>query len=349
MRKAVTPGLHLLLQIGLAAWLVTSVTTQAVSASTDPVGAFYAGKTVTIVVAYNPGGGYDLRGRLLARHLGRHIPGEPVVIVQNMPGAAGISAANHLYNVAPRNGTVIGIFGRGLPMEQLLGNPGVRFDALHFNWLGSMGEEVSVAIARSDSGIHRFDDLFTKALRVGGSGPGAETDVFPRLLNGVLGTKFELISGYQGGHEINLALERNEIQGRVASWTSIKSTRPDWLTQGFVKVLAQIGLRKHPDLAEVPLALDYARDEQSRTVLESVFARQAMAWPFVAPPGVPPERVAALRKAFMETVNDPDFLAEADRSQVEVVGPLSGDELQRLVRRLMATPPELVRQIDEYL
>lgn len=322
----------------------------ALSAAEDRVAAFYRGKTLTILVGYSAGGGYDLYARLLARHIARHIPGNPTVIVQNMPGAASIVAANHLFNVAPKDGTVIGTFARGLPVEQLKGSSGVQFDAARFNWIGSMNEEVGVCVARTDSGIQRFDDLFERPLRVGGAGPASDDDVYPRLLNALLGTKFQLVSGYPGGNEITLAIERNEVQGRCTwSWSSLKTTRPDWVEGRFIRILAQIALRKYPELPNVPLVIDYAKDDATRKVFRVVFARQTMGRPFAAPPGVPTERVMALRRAFSETLRDPQFLSESGRGEIEINNPMSGEELQELVAEIMSAPPTVVQLIKQYL
>lgn len=315
----------------------------------DPVAEFYKGKTVTLVVGYSAGGGYDTYARLLSRHIGKHIPGNPTVIVQNMDGAGSMLAANHLYNAAAKDGTVMGTFARGLPLEDLLGNDQVKYEAEKFNWLGSLNEEVSVCVARSDAPIKTFEDVLTTPLTVGGTGEGADTDFFPNFLNAVLGTKFDVIAGYPGGNDVLLAVERGELQGRCGwSWSSVKATRPDWVQNGFVNILVQMSLRKHPDIPDVPLVMEYAKDEETRKIFNVVFARQAMGRPYVLPPGVPAERVAAVRKAFMDTVNDPEFLAEADKTQHEITA-MGGDELQQVVEDMFHTSPDLVERIRELM
>lgn len=317
-------------------------------AAEDSIAEFYRGKTVTIIVGYGPGGGYDLYARSLARHIGRHIPGNPVVVVRNMPGAGSVVATNYLFNVAPRDGTVLATFGRGVLTEQLREAPGVHFDATRFNWIGSMTDEVIVCVARGDSGIQRFEDVFNRPLRIGGLGGGADLEV--RVMNDFLGTKFELITGYAGGNEINLALERGEVQGRCAlSWGSLKATRPQWLEQGFVRVLVQLGVRKHPDLPGVPLALEYARTEDARLVMRLISVRQAIARPFAAPPGVPPDRVAALRRAFLDTLRDPEFLAEAARAKLEFNNPMGGEEVEDVITEIFSMPRKVVGIIRQYL
>lgn len=305
---------------------------------------FYQGKVVKIVVGYSTGGGYDLYARTLANHIGRHIPGNPRVVVENMPGAGSLVAANWLATAAPKDGTVIATFARGLPQEQLVGNPDVQFKSRELNWIGSMNEEVSVCVARSDAAVKTFQDVFNTELIVGGTGSGADTDVFPNFLNTVLGTKFKVISGYPGGNDINLALERGEVDGRCGwSWSSVVSTRGHWLQEKYVNVLVQMALNKHPDMPDVPLVLEFAPDEESRQVMELLYVRQAMGRPYAAPQDVPAERVAALRKAFEATLKDPQFLAEAEKAQMEIV-PVFGEQLQQMVIRMFNASPELIER-----
>lgn len=321
----------------------------AAKVDTAAIESFYKGKTITLIVSHSPGGGYDLYARLLARHLGRNIPGNPTVIVQNMPGGGGILPANHLYNAAAKDGTVIGTVDRGMPLEQAMGTQGVQFDVTKFNWLGSMNEEVSVCVSRSDSPVKTFDDALKMPLRVGGTGPGADTDVFPRFLNATVGAKFDLITGYPGTNEVSIAMERNEIQGRCGwSWSSVKTSGASLLKENKINILVQIALHKHPELPNVPLVMDYAKDEKTKNMFEVVFARQTMGRPYLAPPGVPKERVDALRKAFMDTLNDPQFKEEAEKSKQEIT-PVTGEELQQLVERLMKTPKDQVEMVAKYI
>lgn len=306
---------------------------------------FYRGKTVTIVVGYSPGGGYDLYARTLAAHIGRHIPGNPNVIVQNMPGAGSKVSANHLFNAAAKDGTVFGTFARGMPADELIGAEGVQFKSTEFNWIGSMNDEVSVCVARSDAPVKKFEDLYTTPLKIGGTGPGADTDFFPQFLNSVYGTKFELATGYPGGNDINVAIERGEVQGRCGwSWSSVVSTRPDWVKDKFITILVQMSVNKHPDLPDIPLVIDLAKTEEQRQLSRVVFARQAMGRPFVAPPGVPADRVAALRDAFDRTLKDPQFLADAEKAKLEL-GPVTGEDVQRIVADIFKTPPDLAQRL----
>jgi tripartite-type tricarboxylate transporter receptor subunit TctC len=310
---------------------------------------FYRGKTLTILVGYTPGGGYDLYARLLAAHIGRSIPGNPTVIVQNLPGAGSMLSANTLFNTSPKDGTVIGTFARGLPAEELMQHDGVQFKSTEFNWIGSMNEEVSVCVARADSPVKTFQDVLTTPLKVGGTGPGADTDFFPQFLNGVLGTKFDLATGYPGGNDINVAMERGEVQGRCGwSWSSVISTRPQWLQEPrFINILTQMSLNKHPDLPDVPLVTDFARNDEERTLMRVVFSRQTMGRPYAVPPGVPQDRVNALRYAFDTTLRDPQFLSEAGQGGEIEINPVSGQAVADLVAEIMRTPPDLARRLDE--
>jgi tripartite-type tricarboxylate transporter receptor subunit TctC len=316
----------------------------ALPAAADPVADFYKGKTLRIVCGYEAGSGYDLYARLLERHLARHVPGRPEVITQNFGGAGSLRAANYLYNAAPKDGATIGTIGRGLAIVPLLGsNEGAKFDATRFVWLGSLNNEVSVAAAWHTTGVKTIDDARRRELVVGATGIGTDdTSVFPNVANAILGTRFKWVSGYRSGNEINLAMERGEVLGRVGwSWSSIKSVNPDWLRDGKIKVLMQLSLHKHPELPDVPLIMDLARSEDDRRALELVFARQAMGRPFLAPPGIPADRAAALRRAFAAAVEDPAFRADAGKLKLEI-NPVSGETVAAIVARMYAAPREVI-------
>jgi tripartite-type tricarboxylate transporter receptor subunit TctC len=303
---------------------------------------FYKDKTVELYIGYSVGGAYDVYGRLLARHMGKHIPGNPTIVPKNMEGAGSLRLANWLYTVGKKDGTVFGTIGRGIAFDPLLGRGGAQFDATKFGWIGSANDEVSICTAWHTTGIQKFEDLMSKELIVGGTGGSADTDQFPRILNGVFGTKMKVISGYPGGNDINLAMERGEVQGRCGwSWSSVEATHPSWVKDGKVKILAQLSLAKHPDLPDVPLIMDFAKTEEQKQILRLIFARQVMGRPFLAPPDLPADRLAALRKAFMDTMKDPDFLAEAQKSELEIT-PVSGEEIQRLVEEVYQTPKDIV-------
>jgi tripartite-type tricarboxylate transporter receptor subunit TctC len=302
---------------------------------------FYKAKNVELYIGYSVGGGYDLYARVLARHLGKYIPGNPTIVPKNMEGAGSLRLANWLYNVAPKDGSVLGIIGRGTGFDPLLGHKGAQFDATKFTWIGSANDEVSVCVAWHTSEVKTFQDLLNKELTVGGTGAAADTDQFPRVVNGVLGTKMRIITGYPGGNDVGLAMERGEVKGRCGwSWSSVKSTHQAWLDQKKINILVQLSLEKHPDLPNVPLIVDLAKSEEQKQVLKLIFARQVMGRPFLAPPNLPAERADVLRKAFMDTMRDKDFLADAEKSQLEI-NAVPGDDVQKLVTAVYATPPDI--------
>jgi tripartite-type tricarboxylate transporter receptor subunit TctC len=310
---------------------------------------FYKGKNVDLYIGYSVGGAYDLYARMLARHMGKHIPGNPNVLPKNMEGAGSLRLANWLYNVAPKDGSAFGIIGRGTGFDPLLGNKAAQFDATKYTWIGSANNEVSVCVAWHTSPIKKFEDMQTRELIVGGTSTSADTDQFPRITNGVLGTKMKVVTGYPGGNEVGLAMERGEVQGRCGwSWSSVKSTHQKSLDDKKFSILVQLALDKHPELPDVPLIIDLAKTEEQRQILRLIFARQAMGRPFVGPPNIPPERTKALRDAFMATMQDKDFLADTARSQMEVT-PVDGEKVQALVKELYATPPEIAQKATALL
>jgi tripartite-type tricarboxylate transporter receptor subunit TctC len=266
-----------------------------------------------------------------------------------MEGAGSLRLANWLYNVAAKDGSVFGTIGRGTPFDPLLGNKSAQFDATKYTWIGSANNEVSVCVAWHTSGIRTFEDMLAKPMIVGGTSASADTDQFPKITNGVLGTKMRVISGYPGGNEIGLAMERGEVQGRCGwSWSSVKSTHQKWLDEKKFTVLVQLALEKHPDIPAVPLIVDLAKNDEQRQILKLIFARQVMGRPFLAPPDIPRDRAEVLRKAFIDTMKDKDFLADTERSQMEIT-PVPGDELEKLVRELYSTPPAVAQQATAIL
>ena len=301
-------------------------------------------KPIELYVGYSVGGGYDVYARLLARHLGRQLPGNPVVVTKNMEGAGSLRLANWLYRAAPKDASVIGTIGRGIAFDPLLGGQGAQFKAGEFGWIGSANDEVSVCVSWGRKHVARFEDVLARELIVGGTGATADTDLFPKVLNNVLGTKFRVITGYPGGNDITLAMQRGEVQARCGwSWSSIKTNHAAWVKDGTLKILAQLALEKHPDLPHVPLIMDMVKTPEQRQVLRLVFAGQVMGRPFLAPPGIPAERLAALRKAFMATMQDPAFLAEAEKIKLEI-RPVSGEAVQKLVAEVYASPSDVVKK-----
>jgi tripartite-type tricarboxylate transporter receptor subunit TctC len=311
---------------------------------------FYKGKTVDMMIGYSVGGGYDVYARLIAKYIGKHIPGNPIVTPKNMDGAGSLRLANWLYNVGSKEGLVLGTIGRGTGFDPLLGSKQSHFDGTKFNWIGSANDEVSVCVVWNGRGkATKFDDLLTQELAVGGTGAAADTDQFPRIINGVLGTKMKIITGYPGGNDVNLALERGEVDGRCGwSWSSVKSTRANWVSDKKITILMQLSLAKHPDLPDVPLIIDLAKNDEQRQILKLIFARQSLGRPYLAPPGVPAERVAMLRKAFMDTMSDNEFLAEAEKAQLEIT-PIAGEAVQKLVAEVYQTPPAIAHKAAEIL
>ncbi len=308
---------------------------------------FYKGKRLRMVIGYSAGGGYDAYARILARFIGKHIPGQPSVVAQNMPGAGSLLATNWLYNVAPRDGSVIAAINRGIPFEPLVGGQGIQFDPLQFGWVGSLGKEVNVTIAWHTSKTKNAQDLFTLGLVVGGTGSGADSAIYPALMNNLLGAKIKLIAGYPGGNDVNLALERGEVEGRPSpSWSSLRVARPDWVRDRKIIPIWQLSLSKHRDLADVPLAIDFAKTPQDRQIMEFFFARQEMSRPFLTAPDVAAERLNALRNAFMATARDPEFV-EATKDQDVELDPISGAEIDALLKRVFATPREVIERATQ--
>jgi tripartite-type tricarboxylate transporter receptor subunit TctC len=334
-----------------AVWALTASAIAVASARAEtPVAEFYKNKNIDVYVGLSAGGVYDLNARLLSRFMGRHIPGNPTLVPRNMTGAAGLRLANWLYQVAPKDGTAMGTFARGIAFNPLLGQTGGPIEATKFNWLGSTNDEVSICASRSESGITRFDQLFSHELVIGSTGGSGDDEQMPKLINGVLGTKFRTVSGFPGGAEIKLAMQRGEVSGRCGwSWSSVKATEGEWLKDKSISILVQLSFRRHPDLPDTPLITDFVKTDEGRQIFKVALARQVMAWPFAAPPGVPAERIAALRKAFDETLQDKEFLAEAERLNLEIT-PVSGERIQSLIEDVYRTTgPQLTAEIGAML
>ena len=331
--------------LALSAALLAASSFAAPSVSADAVADFYEKKRLTLYVGFSAGGGYDRYSRTLARHMGRHIPGKPRIVVKNRTGAGSMILTNELYNSLPKDGTVFATVGRGQTHEPLLGTKEARFDATKFTWLGTMNNEVSLCVSWHTSKIRAFDDMLAMPFVVGGVGPGADTDNFPKVINYVFGSKMKLITGYPGGNDINFATERGELDGRCAwSWSSVKSTRPQWLKDKKINLLVQMSTEPHPELTEmgVPFIMDYAKTDDQKAILAFIFSRQAWGRPYIAPPGVPADRAMALQAAFMATMTDPEFLADAKKQKLDV-SPLSGPKVASLVAELYKTPENIIK------
>jgi tripartite-type tricarboxylate transporter receptor subunit TctC len=301
---------------------------------------FYAGKTVAISVGFSSGGIFDLYARILARHIGAHIPGRPNVIVQNVPGAGGRRLANLFQKIGPHDGTAIGITTPGIVTDQVMQAAGVQYDLRKFPWIGSPADEVNVLWVWHTTPVKTLVDVREREVPLSSTGQGSPNYFVPRILNQLLGTRFKVITGYPGANEADLAIERGEVAGRVSGWTGLKTTS-DWVAAGKVNVLVQQGLRKAPELKDKPLLPDVATSERDRAVLDFLSLVPALGRPFFMPPGTPPERVAAIRRAFAATMTDPGFMAEAAKGKLDVA-PLTGDELQAIVMKSFAVSPEVL-------
>jgi tripartite-type tricarboxylate transporter receptor subunit TctC len=326
----------------VAALIVATLSVSSAPAQTPAE--FYRGKTVSLYIGFSVGGGYDLYARVLARHMGRHLPGNPQVVPRNMEGAGSLRAANFISQAAPRDGTAFATIGRGTPLGALLGQSGAQIDPRKWTWLGSANDEVSLCVAWHAAGIARFEDLRTGEKAFGATGPSEEGVQIVKTMNALLGTKVRIVSGYPGSNEINLAIERGEIDGRCAiSWSSIKATHQIWLDQNKLKLLSQVSFSRHADLPEIPLLSDFAATDEARQILKFLAGRQVMGRPYFAPPELPADRAAALRKAFTDTLQDPEFLAEAERAKLEIT-PVPAARIEALLQELYAMPAAVVQK-----
>jgi len=312
---------------------------------------FYRGKTITMIAGGAAGGGYDAYARALGRHMGKYIPGNPSIVVQNMPGAGGNKAAGYMYTVAPKDGTALALVFPGSILAPLLGDTPIQHDPAKFVFVGSANSDVYTCVVRNDAPVTSFKDVFTQEVIIGASNEGGTTRDMPTLSNNVLGTKFRIVTGYSGTREITLAVERKEIQGLCGfGYTSLLSTRPQWVADKTVRIIAQENAKGTPALNKqgVPRTVDFARTPEDRQVMELVYSQAVIGRPFVLPPGVPADRVAALRKAFMAALADPALLAEAGKMKLDVEA-MSGDDVQTMVGQLFAMPKRIVDRAKQAL
>lgn len=302
---------------------------------------FYAGKTITIVTSTGAGGTYDLAARTIARHMPRHLPGAPTMIVQNMPGGGHMLATNYMYNIAPKDGTTIATVNQGVPAHQVLDGRGVRYDASKFNWLGALSDRNQVFAVWHTAGVRTFEDLKTKGVTAGATGEGSSGFRYPTAMNNVLGTKIKIIKGYKSANDVELAMERGETQAQAHSYTAFLTGRPEWLKDHKIIFLTQIGPKRDRDLPDVPLWTELADTDEKRRILSLIASPIPLGRPFLAPPGVPSDRVALLRKALAATFTDPDFVADAEKQKLEIV-PMSGDEVAEIVKETISASPAVV-------
>jgi tripartite-type tricarboxylate transporter receptor subunit TctC len=328
---------------GLATALATTIASLAAAQAPS-----LAGKNVTMIIGFGPGGGYDLWGRVMARHIGKHLPGNPTVVPQNMPGGGSFNAANHIYTIAPKDGTVLGIIARDAALGPLTGAAGARFDPLKITWVGTPTMETNVCIATQKAKVKTYKELLESELIIGNTGVGTGTYSYPKALNGMLGTKFKLISGFPSSTDVFLAMERNEVDGICESLDSVIGKRPDWIESKKVNVLFQGGVEPNPTLKGVPFIVDLARNAEEKQSIEFLYAGQGIGRPFVAPPDLPADRLKMLRDAFNATMKDPDFIADVKKQKLDLE-PEDGEHLEALIRKIYATPKPIVDKVSELI
>jgi tripartite-type tricarboxylate transporter receptor subunit TctC len=307
----------------------------------------FSGRTVTVILSFAPGGGYDTYARLLAAHVARHLPGQPTVVVKNMPGAGGLAGTNYLFNVAPKDGTTIGLVPQTVVIAQTLGGSTVKFDAQRFNWIGRISSNVEIEQTWYTSAIKTIADAKARTVVVAGTGPDSSSAVFPRLLNDTIGTKFKVVAGYSGANMAALAMERGEVQGVVRPWFVTRTMRPEWLRDGKINLIVQYAGKRHPDLQEVPAVVDLAESDSQRAIFALYASGSDIGRSIVAPPDLSSDVVQTLRSAFDETMKDPAFIRDVDASGLDI-DPLAGIELQAIVRRVTAVPADVVNAARIY-
>lgn len=307
--------------------------------------AFYKGREVKLIVGTGAGGGYDTYARLVARFLPKHMPGNPIFVVQTMPGASGVKAVNYLYGAAPKDGSVIATFNNAMPFYQAVGQPGIQFKCEELSWIGSLSEVVNAISVWHTAGVRTIEDAKQKEVIMGATGAGGTMAAYPALLNGTLGTKFRIVTGYEGGNQVDMAMERGEVQGRGSNpWASYKSVRPDWVREGKIVPLVQVGMTKDADLPHVPRLVDLATNEEQRRMFEFVSTDVAMERPYAGPPDIPADRLQALRRAFEKMARDPEFLAVAKHQNMDI-NLHTGEQVQAMVLRTTSTPSDVVAKV----
>jgi tripartite-type tricarboxylate transporter receptor subunit TctC len=344
------PNLANLLR-GFAGAALTALAAVSPVRAQDAVAQFYKGKQINLYIGTSPGGGYDTYARLLARRFSSYIPGNPAIIPQNMPGAGSNKLASFMYSVAPKDGTAVGAIFSGAILQPLVGDTPTQHDPSKFIYLGNANNEVFVCFARADAPAKTFQDTFSKELIIGATNEGGSTRDFAAMLINVLGSKLRIVTGYAGSNEIMLAIERNEVQGLCGvGWSSIAAQHAQWLTNGFGKLIAQLATKGHPEMNKmgVPLAIDFAKTDEDRKVMELIYSQLIFGRPYVLPPGTPPDRVAALRKAFMAALQDKDTLAEAKKMDLDLDA-LEGGDVQAEVAKAYSMPANIVERAKQAL
>jgi tripartite-type tricarboxylate transporter receptor subunit TctC len=310
----------------------------------DSVEQFYKGKTVELIIGYATGGSNDTYARLLSMHMGSHIPGAPSVIVRNMPGAGSFVAVNQVYATSPRDGTVIGLGAPTMALDEKLGTTGVRFKTSELNWIGRTNSAVNIIMTWKTTPVKTIEDAYKRETTLSGTGAGSTVSIYPNVLNHVMGTKFKLIMGYRGSSEAMLAMERGEAEGHSTSWEAVKTAHPAWLTDGSINNILQFALKRHPEMPNVPTAIEIAKTDEQRAILSAVLNATEIGASFFTTPGVPADRLAALRKAFDDTMKDPELLKDAEKTRVDIQ-PLSGPEVQKLIASVADLAPGIVEKV----
>jgi tripartite-type tricarboxylate transporter receptor subunit TctC len=305
---------------------------------------FYKGKTIDFVIGYPPGGSNDVYGRLIAHYMIKHIPGNPNVVPKNQPGAGSFLAVNQIANVAPKDGTVIGIGAPTIALDEKLGSPGVRFKTAELNWIGRVDSLINMVFTRKDAKVQSYEDALKYEVKLAGTGAGSTVSIYPTVMNHVFGTKFKLVMGYRGSNEAMLAVERGEVDGHSTSWTALKVAHPDWIRDKKVTVFVQFAVKPHPEMPDVPTVVSLARNDEERQVLTAIVSAAEVGTAFFTTPGAPADRVEALRRAFDATMKDPEFLADAEKTKL-TVGAMTGEELQKLVGQVSNLSPALLAKV----
>jgi tripartite-type tricarboxylate transporter receptor subunit TctC len=313
------------------------------TADAEAVADFYRGKSISMVIATAPGGDYDLRARLVARHIGRHIPGNPAIVPRNMPGGVGIQAANFMATVAPQDGTVLHAIMQNMSTHQALGGAGVEYDTRKFFWIGNTTDTPNTIASWHATGVRTIQDAMTRELVIGAPGTATASVYYPKSLNEIAGTNFKIVTGYPGGNQVNIAMERGEVGGRINSWASWKATKPDWLKERQIFMIVQIAIKRNAELPDVPTIIELAKSDEDKAVMTFLSADIPISRAYVTTPGVPVERVQALRRGFDATMRDPQFLAEAEKMGMDI-SPSTGEDAQRFSDLIANTPaPVLAR------
>jgi len=314
------------------------------NAQAQPVESFYRGKTINLIIGYPPAGANDVYARLVARHLGRHISGNPAVVPRNLPGAGSLLAASRIFNAEPKDGTTLGLLVPTIPLDEKLENPAAKYRAADFNWIGRMAPAPNITFIMATSAVKTISDAFDNVAVLGATGRSASNSIYPTVLNNVLGTRFRIVNGYEGSAAAMIAMERGEVEGHSSTYDSVKAVHPDWITDKRVNIVVQYSLRRHPELADVPTSVELARTDEQRAILNAVASAAEIGKFILSTPGVPADRVTALRRGFAAMVRDDEFVAEARKLRIELL-PLAGEELQQIVRSVQDLSPDLTQKI----